>query len=640
MDPQRVDKRKGGSYPSLPAAARDLRALLISGSGVLSVDGLDALVRTLAVTAVVALSLLGYGHATGEGRVLEPLVVAVALVAYNALVVALGVPWRHRPGFYLFLLDWGIASLSIALTGWLFSPFIVLLYACVIGAALRLGVSRFTFILAGCALLFLMVGGIIPDPSEALKLPVLVVESTSLLMVALTAAVLRRAVEVEIRRVELEEQSAAQFRLLNELINSLLAGTPDLHRMTREVASAATTALRADAALVVLYDLDGTADAQNVQQLRHAPLYLAADQDPGPVSLSTREREFIEQMLSGARPVTIELHHGDVDFPALSRKGVDSQAVLGVPVMLDAHAGALLVGRREQRRFTEAEANLLAAMGQQMAVAVRLARVYALEHDRALQSAERERLERDLLSIVSHELRTPLTAIKMSVSALGRNNRDDGEERLVRNIERNADRLAALVDDLLDMARLRSGRVKLDLRSVNLGELIGDLAAQVWPMLESKDQALQVDLPALGSVRWHSLAVRADKRRIEQVLLNLIANAYKYAPAGSTVTIGATPRGEVVRLFVRDEGPGVPAQERRRIFDKFYSAESEASVSSQSVGLGLAIARSLVHLHGGEIGVHGRVGGGSTFFFTLPIRAHAESTHSATGSPRADQAKS
>jgi signal transduction histidine kinase len=573
---------------------------------------------------VVLLSLLGYEHPTvapGAGRVLEPLVVAACLVAYNGLVILLlGVPWRHRPGFYLYLFDWAVASASIALTGWIFSPFIILLYALVIGAALRLGFSRSMVTVCACAVLFLSLGAIVPASMESLKLPVLVVEATSLVMVAVTAAAMRRAVEVEIRHVELEEQSVRQFRLLNELINSLLSGTPDLDRVTRSVAEVSSAALRADAGLVVMPERENASgDSEPMVPLR---FYLASDRDPNPIILSTSERELVEHVLSaGTSQVVQEASSpAEMQFPTLARNGVPPRTVLCVPFSLDsASTGALLVGRHSAQHFTEADVNLLAAIGQQMAVAVRLARLYAMEHDRATQSAERERLERDLLSIVSHDLRTPLTAIKMCVGALSQDGRDPTQERLVRNIERNADRLAGLVDDLLDMARLRSGRLTLNFERMNLAEMISELASQVWPMIESKGQALQVDLPAHGSLRWNNLTVPADRGRIEQVLLNLIANAHKYAPEDSTITLGATPRGGEVRVFVRDEGPGIAPHERRRIFDKFYTSPvSEQGEASQSVGLGLAIARSLVAMHGGEIGVQSRVGGGSTFFFTLP----------------------
>ena len=464
-----------------------------------------------------------------------------------------------------------------------------------------------------------------PSASRHL-LPVLAVEATSLVMVAVTAAALRRAVEVEIRHVELEERSAHQFRLLNELINSLLLGTPDLERVTRSVAAVSSSALRADSGLVVISQNTSGAKSSDSRLAGSGEIYLASDTDPNPVYLTGREWDLVARVIKTGAAAVVEdsQEFAGTSFPSLARHGMAAQCILCVPLSLeDGSTGAILVGRCSREAFTDADINLLAAIGQQLSVAVRLARLYAFEHERASTSAERERLERDLLSIVSHDLRTPLTAIKMCVSAISKGMDSAAQDRLVRNIERNADRLAALVDDLLDMARLRSGRVELELRSTNLGDVITELAAQVWPMVETKNQALRVDLPARGSMRWNSLTLSADRKRIEQVLLNLIANAHKYAPEGSTITLGATPKDGEVRVFVRDEGPGIAPFERDRIFEKFYTSEgANGAEASQSMGLGLAIARSMVRLHGGEIGVQSRKGGGSTFFFTLPRTPH------------------
>ncbi|HET6262696.1 MAG TPA: HAMP domain-containing sensor histidine kinase, partial [Chloroflexia bacterium] len=245
--------------------------------------------------------------------------------------------------------------------------------------------------------------------------------------------------------------------------------------------------------------------------------------------------------------------------------------------------------------------------------------------EKAARSEERERLERDLLSMVSHELRTPLTAIKTSVGALTEADAGPASQegmtrtRLLHNIERSTDRLTNLVAELLDSARLRAGRVSLKLQQLNLGEVIVDLAPQVRPLLDARGQRLTLDLPMPGSGRWAKLIVSGDRRRLEQVLLNLLANANKYGPHGGTITVGATPRDGHVKVFVRDEGPGIEPHEQDRIFEKFYQGQGQeyaAEARPESLGLGLAIARSIVELHGGQIGVRSSAHG-STFYFTL-----------------------
>jgi signal transduction histidine kinase len=156
-----------------------------------------------------------------------------------------------------------------------------------------------------------------------------------------------------------------------------------------------------------------------------------------------------------------------------------------------------------------------------------------------------------------------------------------------------------------------------------MGEVVVDAASQVRPLLDARQQTLTFDLPAAGSPRWHKLNALADRRRIEQVVLNLLSNANKYGPVGSRIVLGATPRDGAVKVFVRDEGPGIARYEQRLVFDKFYQGATTVDGGSRpdSTGLGLAIARSIVELHGGQIGVYSKVGAGSTFYFTLPCES-------------------
>jgi signal transduction histidine kinase len=300
----------------------------------------------------------------------------------------------------------------------------------------------------------------------------------------------------------------------------------------------------------------------------------------------------------------------------------------------DGERGALLLWRQGKAGFTETEVTLMSAITQQMAVGVRLSRLYEIERSRALRSEERERLERELLSLVSHDLRTPLTAIRTGISALAEANgtRDlssqDLYSRLARNVDRNVERLSGLVDDLLDIARLRSGWLRLDIHLENLGDIIIELATDVLPHLGGQGLNLALDLPARNNERWQKLACRVDRRRIEQVILNLFTNAQKFSPPGSTITIGATERNGELRLFVRDTGRGIPLDEQQRIFESYYSRDSYkgGAETSSSLGLGLAIARSIVEMHGGRIWVQSRPNAGSTFFVALP-GSHEHTSH-------------
>lgn len=624
--------------------------------GAPNIDGLDAAIRGFGVAIVVLLSILGYGR-PDEAYFLDianPLLVAVGLVAYNLVVITVvGVPWRTTPRFPLFMLDWVVASLAILLTGGFLSPFNILYYALVIGAALRVGLSRSLALVSGCAAMYMALSFLHPQPEAAVRLPILVVQITSLAMVMFMSVGMRRAVEVEARKVELEEQAAGQLRLLNNLTNTVLSGSPDLARVLRTVAAVSSEALQADSGLAVLFDLNPDPDVDHAHAATNAgtdtdterELLIVADCDPSPPTLSHSERTMLTRVVETQRPVLLsDLSNSragsqianDAAFPGLARCGEQPCAIACVPFLLNARViGALFVGRYAQQPFTTAEVRLLTAISQQMAVAVRLARLYDMERDKAARSEAREHLERDLLSMVSHELRTPLTSIKTCVGALtdsvrapdgAGGERNNTETLLLNNIARSTDRLTNLVNELLEMARLRAGRISLNLQQLNLGEALLDIGQQVYPLLEARSQTLTLDLPQPGSPRWCKLAVLADRRRIEQVLLNLLSNANKYGPQGSNIVLGATPRDGAVRVFVRDEGPGVARHERNLVFDKFYQGSTyneggegtEGMIKPESTGLGLAIARSLVELHGGRIGVYSKPGAGSTFYFALP----------------------
>lgn len=614
------------SSPPTPSWIPGRVARLLLRDGTLSIDGLDIAIRGFGVAIVVLWSLLGYtrGLVAYSWEMTDPILVAIGLVLYNIIVIAaIGVPWRTSPGFLLYLVDWLVASVAILFTGGFLSPFILLYYALIIGASLRMPLSRSLILAAACAAMFIALSLIHPEQQQSFQLPILIVQIASLLMVTFMSAGMKRAVEVEARKVELELRATKQLRLLNNLTNTVLSGTPDLREILRTVASASREALKADSGLAVLAQPNQHYESDKAgADLEYA---IIADRDPNPPTLSQRELSVIERVALTRTPVIVRAKEGEsVPYAGLERGGSRAEVVVCVPFVLDERViGALFVARYQPQPFTEVDVGLLLAISQQMAVATRMAQLYEMEKEKAVRSQEREQLERDLLSMVSHELRTPLTSIKTSVGALvsaevapaPTQARKEAESRLLHNIGRSTDRLINLVNELLDMAKLRAGRVTLNLQELNVGETLLESVASLRPLFEERCQTLRIDLPLTGSPRWHMLYVQADRRRIEQVIVNLLSNANKYSPQASTITVGATPRGKEVRLFVRDEGPGISPQDQGRIFDKFYRA---GQTNDEGTGLGLAIARSIVELHNGEIGVTGNSGSGSTFYFTLP----------------------
>ena len=224
-----------------------------------------------------------------------------------------------------------------------------------------------------------------------------------------------------------------------------------------------------------------------------------------------------------------------------------------------------------------------------------------------------ELVRREFVANVSHELRTPLTSIRALTETLEAGAVDDREMTadFLARILGEVDRLTALVEDLLDMARLEAGRAPLEIAMVDPGELVQRGADRLRPQVERARLRLAVKLGE------HLVPVPADRTRIEQVLLNLIHNAIKFTPAGGAITIGVERDGDVIATTVSDTGVGIPESEQARLFERFY--KSDKARHSTGTGLGLAIAKHIVQLHGGEISVESHPGSGARFRFTLPI---------------------
>jgi signal transduction histidine kinase len=223
----------------------------------------------------------------------------------------------------------------------------------------------------------------------------------------------------------------------------------------------------------------------------------------------------------------------------------------------------------------------------------------------------------EFIALVSHELRTPLTSIHGYASILL--DSDDLPERATRQIEviaRNSDRLETLVDDLLEAARVAGEKLHLDLRPTDLVDLIHDAVEAAEPMARKAGVEISVATPP-------SLALAVDKKRIAQVLDNLISNAIKYTQPGGWARVELSSRADQVELRVSDSGIGIRPDELSQLFCNFFRTQEASTRAIQGVGLGLAITRTIVESHGGRIEVASQPGIGSVFTVVLPVD-HAE----------------
>jgi two-component system, OmpR family, sensor histidine kinase KdpD len=259
----------------------------------------------------------------------------------------------------------------------------------------------------------------------------------------------------------------------------------------------------------------------------------------------------------------------------------------------------------EQRRMIE-------TFAAQIALALERVHYVEIAQD-ALVNMESERLRNSLLSAISHDLRTPLTSIVGFASVLEEQSKGEASHELAHAIHEEALRMSGLVTNLLDMARLQAGAIRLNRQWSMLEETIG--AALGTSRRTLAGRSVQVRVPA------NLPLLELDAVLMERLFANLLENAAKYTPQGTPIQIGASEEGAFVRVFIDDEGPGVPSGAPSRLFDKFTRGEKESALPG--IGLGLAICRAIVEAHGGQIGVENRADAdgrvlGARFWFTLP----------------------
>lgn len=223
-----------------------------------------------------------------------------------------------------------------------------------------------------------------------------------------------------------------------------------------------------------------------------------------------------------------------------------------------------------------------------------------------------ETIRRDFISNISHELRTPLASLKALTETLQEGAMEDppAAHRFLQRMETEVDSLSLMVSELLELARIESGRVPLQLSPSRPLEIISDAVDRLRLQAERAELHMQIDCPA------DLPAVLADPIRLEQVMVNLLHNAIKFTPSGGEITIRARVLDDQIEFSVKDTGVGIPAIDLPRIFERFYKADRARS--SGGTGLGLAISRHLVEAHGGRIWAESVEGKGSTFHFSIP----------------------
>lgn len=312
------------------------------------------------------------------------------------------------------------------------------------------------------------------------------------------------------------------------------------------------------------------------------------------------------------------------DREPLHWAGPPPATLIGVPILVGtALLGVALLGYRRRVRLAPRRRRVLHLLADQIGLALDRIRTRSeLEEKTAALEEARLGLRRadeaktDLISVVSHELRTPLTAIKAYTETLLDNLENPefpARGRFLGIIDEECDRLTRMVNDVLDLSRMDSGKRKLRPERLELRRFVHDLLPTVEPALRSR--GLRFDYVEEEGLH----PIEADPDLLKQVLVNLIHNAAKFTRDGTTVSVRAARRGERLELLVQDEGEGIPPEDLPRVFERFYRIEPSGASQATGTGLGLAIVKSVVELHGGTIRVESEPDRGTRFIIDIPL---------------------
>jgi PAS domain S-box-containing protein len=417
---------------------------------------------------------------------------------------------------------------------------------------------------------------------------------------------MRREAEDDLRRRERESTMIAS-------LTQRMSARRDFDETLLSVCESARELCGADAATIALSD-PGNPDAMTLRQR------VARVKTPLPSQRIERGRGLGGRVMETGVPMRTDDYAHDLavpgDYHAIGEE-LGTCAALVAPIRVEEGRvdGLLYVANSSRRPFSDLDEAVLVRLADHVALAIRNARVLAREQQALAESEAANRSKDEFLATLSHELRTPLTSMLGWVRML-RGARLDAEQtaRALETIERNTRLQAKLIDDLLDVSRIVAGKIKVEQQQVDLAAVVGEAVQSLRREAEVAGVELSVALAD------DSGAVIGDVLRLQQIVANLLSNAIKFTPAGGRIDVVlARVDDGSVRLVVRDTGVGIRLDLLPRIFDRFLQGDASRTRGRGGLGLGLAIVRHLVELHGGFItAASDGPGHGAAFTVTLP----------------------
>jgi len=430
--------------------------------------------------------------------------------------------------------------------------------------------------------------------------------------------------ELQARTNELT-RSVDQLTALGE-ISQAVSSTLDIETVLQTIVSRASQLAGADGC--AMYEYDDATEAFHIRATHNLDPILVATLRATPLrkgegamgrAAETREPT---QVADIAAPGTYESHIRDTLLKAGYR------ALLSVPLLREGEIiGSLSLNRHAPGEFPAETVEVLKTFATQSALAIQNARLFREIADKSAQLETASRHKSEFLANMSHELRTPLNAIIGFSEVLNERmfgELNDKQAEYLRDIHASGTHLLSLINDILDLSKVEAGRMELELTDFDLPAAIDNAVTLVRERASRKGVTVEV------SVEEQVGVIRGDERKIRQVLLNLLPNAIKFTAEGGRIGVAAFPNDGSVEVSVRDTGAGIEPEDHEAVFEEFRQVGASAA-KQEGTGLGLALARQFIELHGGKIWVTSQVGAGSTFTFTLPLQRSEPMRSSPTG---------
>ncbi len=403
----------------------------------------------------------------------------------------------------------------------------------------------------------------------------------------------------------MQRQAARLQRILE--ISRVLTSTLDIDKLLEFILEASTELTDTEAASIMLLDerTGELAFAASTGSKREQLANIRVPLDGSIAGTIFRQRA----------PLVV----GDVSkdprhFAQAAQKiGFATRSILGVPMTIkDQPIGVLeALNKKGDVYFSEEDIQVLTTFANQAAVAIENARLVAALRKAYQKLDDLDRRKSDFIAIASHELRTPLHLI-LGYASMLQENASGAAATQIEAVLKGAEQLRALIDDMVNLQHVEAGEATLTASRFSAAELVQSVLSQNRDTMQSKEQTIRIDLPE------PALTINADWEKTRLALNNLVTNAVKFTPPQGRIEISCKLVDGEVQVCVSDNGIGIPHKDRDRIFERFYQVEPHIARKHGGLGLGLAIAKSMVELHGGRIWCESVEGKGSRFTFMLP----------------------